>query len=43
MQLSKKLSDFIGKNEKTKVIAKIQKVNKTKKSLKLTRIMSIFI
>lgn len=27
MQASKKLSDFMGKNEKSKVIVKIQKVN----------------
>ena len=27
MQMSKKLSDYLGKNEKSKVIVKIQKVN----------------
>lgn len=32
MQSNKKLSDYIGKNEKTKVIAKIQKASRNHKT-----------
>ena len=35
LQRGKKLQDFIGKNEKTKLIAKLQKVNNKKIYLEL--------